>query len=225
VPSPNRATLTISPRFKTRKDRLMIEALHADSFARSGDTSCDSGAAVRTGVPNGDWSLEELYLRAAWEANHIGRSEFCSIRYWNFGKAMLLVQSQVLEGRWKAWCIERKIQPDRWKRGRLLALAFSSPDQVANLTINAATELARELLGLPRRRTAADTKLRRSLTLMNKSLQSSLDDFDGVTSANGLRRRIAELARKLAALDRACIALDERLDSFGGKRSRPKRPK
>jgi hypothetical protein len=211
VPSPNRATLTISPRFKTRKDRLMIEALHADSFARSGDTSCDSGAAVRTGVPNGDWSLEELYLRAAWEANHIGRSEFCSIRYWNFGKAMLLVQSQVLEG--------------RWKRGRLLALAFSSPDQVANLTINAATELARELLGLPRRRTAADAKLRRSLTLMNKSLQSSLDDFDGVTNADGLRRRIAELARKLSALDRACIALDERLDSFGGKRSRLKRPK
>jgi hypothetical protein len=37
--------------------------------------------------------------------------------------------------------------------------------------------------------------------------------------------RFLPLANQLAALDRACIALDERLQSRGGKPPRTKRPK
>lgn len=197
----------------------MIQAIHAHPFDPLTAAACDPCPAVRKGIPSGDWSLEELYDRAEWEAKHIGQSKLCAPRYWNFGKAMLLVQAQVVAGGWKAWCVERSIQPDRWKRGRLLALAFSSPDEVAHLPIEAATDLARELLGLPRRQTAADTRLRRSLTLMKKSLQKGLDEFGSITSTDGLRSRIADVRNKLAALDHACIALERRLQPRGAKRS------
>jgi hypothetical protein len=195
----------------TPKDRPMIQAVHADFPVSLRAAAGDISAEARMGVPASDWTLDELYVRAEWESKQIGRSEHSSPRYWYFGKAMLLVQKQVVEGGWKAWCVEKRIQPDRWKRGRLLALAFHSPDEVANLTIDAATELARELLGLPRRQTAADAKLRRSLSVMNKSLEKRLDEFAGITNTDGLRPHLAELRRKLAALDHACLTLENRL--------------
>ena len=175
------------------------------------------------GVPMRDWTLDELYDRADWEDKQIGQCQRCSPRYWYFGKAMLLVQAQVPEGGWKAWCVEKKIQPDRWKRGRLLALAFPSPEAVAHLTVDAAVALARELLGLPPRQTAADTKLRRSLTLMGKMLQKRLDEFARVSSTEGLGWRIADVRWKLNAIEQECLALDNRLrQATPTRRPKPK---
>jgi hypothetical protein len=188
-------------------------------------TTADALGSPRMDSPTDRWTLHELYERAKWEHQQIGHSQRCCPRYWYFGKVLLLVQAQVPDGRWQEWCADNGIQRDRWHCGRLLAKAFASADDVADLILADAEALARDILGLPERRSTADAKLRRSLSAMTKSLQERLDEFESVTRVDGLRSRIAELAHKLAALDRACIALDERLQSRGGKPPRPKRPK
>jgi hypothetical protein len=160
--------------------------------------------------PTREWTLWELYDRALWENSQIGQCRRCAPNYWYFGKAMLLAQAQVPEGQWKAWCVEHQIQPDRWKRGRHLALAFASADDVAELTIEAADALAREILGLPRRRSTADAKLRRSLTAMKETLKNRLDESGSVTRPDGLRSRITRLKHQLTALDHALAALEHR---------------
>jgi hypothetical protein len=183
-----------------------------------------SEAEVRMDMPDDHWTIAELYGRAAWEVGQIGKSRRCSPRYWYFGKSMLLVQQQVANGGWKAWCAARHIPADRWKRGRLLALAFASPDALADLTIEAATNKARELLGIQRRRTAADARIRRSLVRMRKSLEKHLEGFAQITRAAGLRSQIAAVRQMLVALDNAAAALEGR-DSVLALPRRAKRPK
>jgi hypothetical protein len=141
------------------------------------------------------------------------------------GKALRIVRKQVPEGAWKAWCIAHRVL-DAWKRGRLLSEAFvDSPDPVAHLAVEPACDLARERLGLPRRQTAADARLRRSLARMKKSLRDRLAEFSTMTSAGGLRRRIAEVREQLDELERACIALEKRTAWHVAKPRRAKRPK
>ncbi|HVA46450.1 MAG TPA: hypothetical protein VNH11_08760 [Pirellulales bacterium] len=207
----------------------MIQATDRHSTPR-GATPGACSADIRMDVPADDWTLDELLDRAAWENQQIGKSRRCSPRYWYYGKSLLLAQSQVGKGGWKAYCTEKEVNLDAWKRGRLLALAFPSPDDVADLTVEAATALARELLGLPARQTKADTKLRRALTLMGKSLQKRLDDFPQVSSTDGLCRRIDNVTRLLRTLDQECTALErrlcqKRLRSAVAKPRRVKRPK
>ena len=179
----------------------MIQAIQPDALE-------PNGAPPRMDLPTRDWALCELYNRALWENSQIGRCRRCAPNYWYFGKVMLLVQSQVADGAWTAWCVEHRIQRDRWKRGRRLALAFASADDFAELTIEAADALAREILGLPKRRSTADARLRRSLTAMQKTLDKRLEEFEGVTRADDLLTRIAELVRQLTALKRAGVALE-----------------
>lgn len=183
----------------------MIQAISLDAME-----TCAAGDQPRMDFPTDGWTLYELYHRARWEDQQIGLSQRCCPRYWFFGKVLLLVQAQVAEGGWQAWCAENHIQRDRWHCGRLLALAFEVPDDVAELTIDEAERLAREILGLPERRSTADAKLRRSLSAMKKSLQERLDEFDAVTSTEGLRQCIAEIRQKLTAIEHACIALERR---------------
>ncbi|HQU46324.1 MAG TPA: hypothetical protein PK867_26190 [Pirellulales bacterium] len=181
----------------------------------------DAVSGLRMDLPTDRWTLPELYERAKWEDRQIGHSQRCCPQYWYFGKVLLLVQAQVRDGRWQGWCVENGIQRDRWHCGRLLALAFASPNDVADMTIAEAEALAREILGLPERRSTADAKLRRSLSAMSKSLEERLDEFAEVTNVNGVRVRVAELRRKLNELDAACAALEQRGPATA--RERPKR--
>ncbi|HVA50386.1 MAG TPA: hypothetical protein VNH11_28795 [Pirellulales bacterium] len=185
---------------------------------------CDSAALgqPRMDFPSEGWTLPELYDRARWEDKEIGHCQRCCPRYWFFGKVLLLVQAQVPEGGWQDWCIENHIQRDRWHCGRLLALAFESPDDVAELTIDEAERLAREILGLPQRRSTADAKLRRWLSAMSKSLQERLDEFGEVTNVKDVRVYVAELRRKLNELDAACAALEKRHPAPVRKRRKQK---
>lgn len=204
----------------------MIRAMVIDGPAVGATTlaaPCDAG--VRMGMPEADWSREELSGRACWENDQIGQSRRCAPRYWFLGKILLLIQDEVEDGHWESWCEEHAVQRNRWQRGRLLAMAFrDSPDAVDGLTVQAAEALAREVLGLPPRQTAADTKLRRWLTSLEKSAQARLDEFDALTRPDGLRPRIAELIRQLTALDQACHVLEQR-HSAASKPRRAKRPK
>lgn len=163
-------------------------------------------ASVRMGVPNADWSERELYDRARWENQQIRHTRSHAPRYWFLGKVLLALQQQVKPGRWEAWCKKHKIQRDRWKRGRLLALAFDSADQVAELPILAAVDRARERLGLPPRPTSTDGKIRRWLKEANERVRSRLNELPSVASPGDLRPLIAELTCSLVELDRACAA-------------------
>lgn len=195
----------------------MIQAIHplADEPCGQLPNGC---ATPRMDLPAKDWTLWELYDRALYENAQIGKSQRCAPNYWYFGKTMLLAQPQVPEGHCTAWCVEHEIKRDRWKRGRHLALAFESAEDVADLTIEAADALAREILGLPKRRSTADAKLRRSLTAMEKTLEKRLDEFDGVTTADDLPPRIGGLIRQLTALKTACLALEKARAKKGNHR-------
>ena len=186
----------------------MIQAIFPD-VVETCAARPDAVRDPRMDFPTDRWTLQELYERAKWEDQQIGHSQRCCPRYWYFGKVLLLVQAQVPEGQWQAWCVENGIQRDRWHCGRLLAKAFGSPYDVAEMIIDEAEALAREILGLQRRSTA-DAKLRRSLSAMNKSLAERLDEFAQVTNVEGVRVRLAELRRKLNELDAACAALERR---------------
>ncbi|MGH7135603.1 MAG: hypothetical protein ACREHD_07675 [Pirellulales bacterium] len=202
----------------------MIQSIVPDCLRDTSPPAAGSGAPVRMDMPGDGWTLVELFDRATWEAERIGNAPRCAPRYWYFGRTMLFVQKQVADGAWKAWCAAKHIPADRWKRGRLLALAFTAADDVAELTIAAACVLARERLGLPRRRTTADARLRRSLTAMDKSLEKRLGEFGEVSDPTGLGSRVAELRHKLAALDNACAALEARHNVLALPR-RAKQPK
>jgi hypothetical protein len=204
----------------------MIRAISDDgSTAHTAALTLQCDAGVRMGMPEAGWSREELSGRACWENEQIGRSRRCAPQYWYLGKILRLVQDQVQDGHWESWCEEHTIQRNRWQRGRLLAMAFDSPDDVADLTVHAAEALAREALGLPPRQTAADTKLRRWLRSLEKSSQQRLDESSQVARPDGLRPRIAELIRQLTALDHALVALEKRTASRAAKPRRDKRPK
>lgn len=123
------------------------DMLDADSAAGASTLMVHCDADIRMGMPESGWSRDELSGRARWENEHIGQSRYCAPRYWYLGKILLLVQEAVEQGRWKLWCKEHAIHRNRWRRGRLLALAFASPDEVAGLTVQAAEALAREALG------------------------------------------------------------------------------
>jgi hypothetical protein len=204
----------------------MLETLFDDCSAYDFAIALiDDDARVRAGVPDADWTREDLSRRAVWENNQIGQSRYCSPNYWCLGKILLLIQADIKHGHWEAWCEEHKIQPDRWKCGRVLALAFSSPDKVARLPVKAAEAAARELLGPPPRQSTADTKLRRWVTALEESLQNRLDELPEVTRPDGLRPRLGEIRRKLTALDHALVGLEKRTASRAAKPRRDKRPK
>ena len=175
-------------------------------------------------LPAADWTLEELHARALWENDAIKQAKRHAPRYWYLGKVLLVVQGEIGHGKWKRWCDERHINRNRWQRGRHLALAFSSAEKVAGMTIEAAHDLACKVLGIERRRSAADARLRRSLLRMRKSLEEHIEGFGAVTSAAGLRSQIADVRQLLAALDNAAAALEER-DSVLELPRRAKRPK
>ncbi|HQU44874.1 MAG TPA: hypothetical protein PK867_18815 [Pirellulales bacterium] len=188
----------------------MIQAIHADAADRCAATTSDSCQTPRLDEPTGEWTLWQLYDRALWENAQIGQRRRCAPSYWYFGTAMRFVQGQVPGGAWKAWCIEHKIQANRWKRGRHLALAFDSAADVADMTIEAADALACEILGIAKRSSTADTKFRRWLTAMEKALKKRLDEFDCMTRPDGVLVRIAELKRQLTQIEHRCAALEKR---------------
>jgi hypothetical protein len=188
----------------------MIRPVASDFARNQSPPELVRGPPVRMDMPDEGWTLDELYNRVAWEAAQIGKSRRSAPRYWYLGKALRIVRKQVPEGAWKAWCIAHRVL-DAWKRGLLLTEAFvGSPDPVAHLAVGPACDLARERLGRPRRQTAADARLRRSLARMKKSLRERLAEFSSMTGAGGLRRRIAEVREQLDELERACIALEKR---------------
>ncbi|HET6884086.1 MAG TPA: hypothetical protein VFI31_28285, partial [Pirellulales bacterium] len=167
-------------------------------------------AGVRMDLPSAAWTLEELYARASWENDEIQKCRKHATRYWYLGKVLLFLQDQVAEGRWEAWCEAHRVNRNRWQRGRLLALAFQSAENVADLTVQEAVEQAKEILGIEAGQTAAGAKLRRSLTLFLKSLDKSLSEFDSVKTADAVLPRIADVRQKLAELEHACLALQVR---------------
>lgn len=179
---------------------------------------------VRMDLPAADWTLQELHARALWENEAIKQAKRHAPRYWYLGKVLLVVQGEVGHGKWKRWCDERHINRNRWQRGRHLAMAFSSPEKVAGMTIEAAHDLACKVLGIERRRTAADARLRRSLLRMRKSLEKQLEAFGQISSAAGLCSQIAEVRQMLAALENAAAALEKRNSALALPR-RVKRPK
>jgi hypothetical protein len=182
-------------------------------------------ANVRMGVPGDNWSRDELEARAMWENSQIKPRQRHAPHYWFLGRALLVVGEGFDATRWKSWRAAHRINRTRCERAQLLARAFGLADEVADLPLLTAVAQACDRLGLEPRQTAADAKFHRRLTAINKTLQSSLDELAAVTAASVLRPLIAEALRKLAALDHACIALDERLHSLGGKQPRPKQPK
>ncbi|MGH7140106.1 MAG: hypothetical protein ACREHD_30575 [Pirellulales bacterium] len=188
------------------------------------DLRVEPPGGVRMDLPAADWTLEELHARALWENEAIKRAKRHAPRYWYLGKVLLVVQGAIGHGNWKRWCDERHINRNRWQRGRHLAMAFESADDVADMTIEAAHDLACELLGIKRRRTAADARLRRSLVRMRTSLEKQLEAFGAIASAAGLRAQIADVRQMLAALDNAAAAHEER-DSVLALPRRAKHPK
>jgi len=203
---------------------LEFDARFDDGYAsESAIALAEPNGGVRTDVPDDRWTREELSDRARWENDQIGQSRFCAPRYWYLGKILLVVQADVQHGHWEAWCEQHEIQPDRWKCGRVLALAFASADDVARLTVKAAEAAAREILGLEPRQSSADAKLRRWLTAMEKAANVRLDEFDHVTRPDGVRPRIAELKRRLTEIEHRCAALEKRQATAA--RKRPKKPR
>ncbi|HQU47396.1 MAG TPA: hypothetical protein PK867_31625, partial [Pirellulales bacterium] len=167
---------------------LDLDARFDDGYAsESAIALAEPDGGVRTDVPNAGWTREELSDRARWENDQIGQSRYCAPRYWYLGKILLLVQADVQHGHWEAWCEAHEIQPDRWKCGRALAMAFGSADDVARLTVKAAEAAAREILGLEPRQSSADAKLRRWVKSLEKSSQERRDEFPHITRPDGLR--------------------------------------
>ena len=167
-----------------------LDELVDDGYAReSAIALAEPEGGVRLDVPDADWTREELSDRARWENDQIGQGRNCAPRYRYLGQILLLVQADVQYGHWEAWCEEHQIQSDRWKCGRVLALAFGSADDVAHLTVKAAEAAARDILGLEKRQSSADAKLRRWLTSLEKSSQARLNEFPQITRPDGLRPR------------------------------------
>ncbi len=169
------------------------------------------GASVRTGVPSGDWSRDELRDRAAAENDEITNREHDASHYWFLGKALLPIRADLDEGPWNRWCEETKIERTRWYRAMLLARAFGSPEEFGGLSIASATDLARERLGIEPCQTPLEAKHQRRLRSMTKTLQNSLDDLDGQAAAefaavDGLLLAIDDAGRRLRELRHAYVA-------------------
>ncbi|HEV3339254.1 MAG TPA: hypothetical protein VG125_02820 [Pirellulales bacterium] len=176
------------------------------------DDSLPGGENIRQGLPGPDWSRDELYARAVWEYRRIDRGETYSPRYWFLGMFLLAVPKEFELGAWKQWCLRRDLlNRTRCERSMLIARAFNSADEVEHIPVLEAVALAAQRLGLQPRQSAADAKLRRRLTSIGKTLQSCLDEFPAVRSADGLGWRIAGAMQTLRSLDQERIALEERL--------------
>jgi hypothetical protein len=176
---------------------------------------------IRQGLPGPDWTRDELSARAVWEYGRIERGETYAPRYWFLGTFLLPVRQELDLKAWKHWCRNRELlNRTRCDRSMLIARGFDSPDEVEHIPVLAAAALAAKRLGLGRRQTAADARLRRRLTLMAKTLQKCLDEFTSVTSTDGLDWRIAAVMLNLTSLDVERIALEERLAQIVPKRRR-----
>lgn len=182
---------------------------------------------IREGLPGPDWTRDELYARAVWEYQRIDRGETYTPRYWFLGRFLLEVRRDFDVKRWKDWLVQSKlVNRTRCERSMLVGRAFDTPDEVERIPVLAAVAVAAQRLGLKPRQTTADARLRRRLTAMDRTLDKSLDDFTGVSSPDGLGRRIAALNQKLALLDTERLALEQRLVQFVPKRRRrPVNPK
>ena len=180
-------------------------------------------ADVRMGVPGGDWSRDELDARAVWENEQIKPRQRHATHYWFLGKVLLAVGRDFDPAQWRAWREAHQINRTRCERAQLIAQAFRLEQDVANLPVLVAVALARERLGRPPRQTAADARLRRSLSAMNKSLAKRLDEFDRVTDPDGVPPLTAELKRQLTEIEHRCAILEKRPATAAGKR--PKKPR
>src|SRR6185437_80081 len=135
----------------------MIRSIH--------DVRSDSrnpAANVRMGVPDGDWSRDELDARAVWENGQIKPRQRHAPHYWFLGRVLMVVGEAFESAHWISWRSEHRINRTRCERAQLLARAFGSEDEVADLPVLAAVALACKRLGLEPRQTAADARLRRS---------------------------------------------------------------
>jgi hypothetical protein len=169
---------------------------------------------VREGLPDPDWTRQELCARAVWEYQRIDKGETYSPRYWFLGTFLREVRHGFgldLQG-WKDWRLRAKLaNRTRCERSMLMARAFDSPDELEDVPVLAALALAAERLGLEPRQSTAGAKLRRRLTSIAKTLKKCLDEFAEVKSADGLGWRIAEVRQFAALLDNQRIAFERRL--------------
>jgi hypothetical protein len=169
---------------------------------------------VRVGLPDPDWTRDELCARAVWEYQRIDKGETYSPRYWFLGTFLREVRHGFgvdLQG-WNDWRLRARLaNRTRCERSMLLARAFDSPDELEHVPVLAALALAAERLGLAPRQSTADARLRRRLASLAKTLKKCLDEFAEVKSADGLGWRIAEVRQFAALLNNERIALERGL--------------
>lgn len=175
------------------------------------DELADSDTAVRTGIPSVDWSRDELTKRAVMENETITDRQRDASHYWLLGKALLPIRADLADGPWTRWRQENEIERTRADRAMLLASAFDSPEQFANLSIDDASALARQISGIEPRQTPLEAKHRRRLRTMSDTLQASLDDLSGPDAAqvrvrDELLLAVDSAARLLRELRHAYVA-------------------
>ena len=184
-------------------------------------SACPPGDGhIRMGVPGDDWSRDELDARAVWEHERIDQCETYAPRYWFLGKALREVRKDMLLPQWKAWRDQRALDRTRCDRAQLLARAFESADQLHDTPLLVALALANELLGRAPRQTALDAKFRRWLKLTNTKARERLGEMAGLAAPGQMRPLIADLARSLVELDRACAAKANRPARDGSSKSK-----
>lgn len=187
------------------------------AFYSVDDEIADGDESVRMGVPSGDWSRDELAKRAVLENEAITSRERDASHYWLLGKALLPIRADLADGPWTQWRKENEIERTRAERAMLLARAFHSPEPFADLSIDDASTLARQILGIESRQTPLAAKHRRRLKTMSDTLQASLGDLTG-PDAGKLRVR----DEWLLALDHAARLLRELRHAYvAAQRKRP----
>ncbi|MGH7140776.1 MAG: hypothetical protein ACREHD_34010 [Pirellulales bacterium] len=125
---------------------------------------------VKPGVPDADWTREDLANRADWEIAKLRRRKSYAPIYWWLGKVLLLVRPEFDQrGEWTAWREKHKIDRTKAQRAQFFARAFASPDELEGLSIKRAERLARERLGLPEPPTDEEDRIRRRVRQITRN--------------------------------------------------------
>ncbi|HEV3338741.1 MAG TPA: hypothetical protein VG125_00245, partial [Pirellulales bacterium] len=174
-----------------------------DTAALEDEVSVPPGH-VRPGVPRDTWTRDELDARADWEIRKIRQRKSYAPTYWWLGKVLWLVRSGLDRGQWKAWRERHHIDRTRAQRSLNFARVFDSPAEIEGLSIQQATRLANDRLGLRPLQTEAEVRIRRRLLqLKKKTLPDSLDDVEGVSDPRRLLPLIAEVGEQYRQLEDA----------------------
>lgn len=163
---------------------------------------------VRSGVPDKGWTRQELSRRAVWEYRRVKGRRKDAAEYWPLGQALRFVRRGLKKrrGAWTRWRKARRIDRTRAQRALLFARAFKSPDEIRDMTIAEATDLANERLGVEPRQAEIDASFRRWLLSLTKTARQRLDDLNKVRSPEMLLPFVDELGELFAQFRGACRA-------------------